>query len=65
MVFEGNSLCPECLHWAMNLAGRTWTCYRCGRKYPATVVADKWGLRWLGVNDATEGRVRVVPTPAR
>ena len=60
MVFEGNSLCPECLYWAMNLSGPTWTCGHCGRTFPATVVLNRWNERWLRANDAGASRVRVV-----
>ncbi len=52
MIFDGNSLCPECLWKAMDVYGGTWFCKNCDSRFPATVVMDKWGERWLKLNDA-------------
>ncbi|KKL63823.1 hypothetical protein LCGC14_2171280 [marine sediment metagenome] len=52
MLFDGNSLCPECLHHAMDIFGGTYFCKSCGRQFPATPIVDKWGERWLKLNDA-------------
>ena len=49
LIFDGNSLCPECLWRAMNVYGSTWFCGNCGRRFPGTVVLDKWGERWLNI----------------
>ena len=55
MIFDGNSLCPECLCKAMDLYGSTWFCKACDRRFPATVVIDRWGARWLALNDVRRG----------
>lgn len=52
MIFDGNCLCPECLHYAMDIYGGTWFCKKCDGRFPATVVIDRWGERWLMLNDA-------------
>ncbi len=52
MLFDGNSLCPECLHKAMDIYGKTWFCKNCDGRFPATVLIDKWGARWMQLNDA-------------
>ena len=52
LIFDGNSLCPDCLHKAMDVYGKTWYCKACGQRFPATVLIDKWGWRWLKLNDA-------------
>lgn len=51
MIFDGNVLCPECLRKAMDITGSTYFCKHCGRTFPATVLIDKWGRRWLKLND--------------
>ncbi len=51
MIFDGNSLCPDCLKFAMDIYGGTWFCKACGARFPATVLVDKWGSRWLRLND--------------
>ncbi|KKN06249.1 hypothetical protein LCGC14_1079100 [marine sediment metagenome] len=51
MIFDGNSLCPECLRKSMDIYGGTFFCRNCGSRFPATVFADKWGERWLKLND--------------
>jgi len=51
MLFDGNSLCPECLWHAMEIRGGTYFCKHCNGKFPATPVVDKWGQRWLNLND--------------
>ena len=50
MIFDGNCLCPECLHYAMNIYGGIWFCKVCDGRFPATIVVDKWGERWLALN---------------
>jgi len=52
MIFDGNSLCPECLHRSMDIYGGTWYCRNCDSRFPATPIIDKWGERWLKLNDA-------------
>lgn len=52
MIFDGNSLCPECLHFAMDVYGGRWFCKVCNSRFPATVLVDRWGERWLKLNDA-------------
>lgn len=52
MLFDGNVLCPECLHHAMDISGGTYFCKACGQRFPATCVVDKWGERWLVLNEA-------------
>ena len=51
MVFGGNSLCPECFYFAMDIYGHTWYCKNCDCRFPGTVYVDKWGQRWLDLND--------------
>lgn len=50
MIFDGNVLCPECFWKAMDIYGHTYFCKHCGGEYPATIVVDKWGRRWLALN---------------
>ncbi len=50
MIFDGNCLCPGCLRYAMDIYGGTWFCKACGDRFPATVVVDRWGQRWLNLN---------------
>ncbi len=52
MLFDGNSLCPECFWKAMDIGGGTYFCKHCGETFPATPIVDKWGQRWLTLNDA-------------
>ncbi len=51
MIFDGNSLCPKCLWFVMDIYGGTWYCKNCDARFPATIVVDKWGERWLKLND--------------
>jgi len=51
MLFDGNVLCPECFWMAMDIYGGTYYCKHCDKRFPATVVIDKWGQRWLKLND--------------
>ena len=51
MIFDGNSLCPECLWKAMDIYGQTYFCKHCDSRFPATCIIDKWGERWLTLND--------------
>ncbi len=51
ILFDGNSLCPECLWHAMDIYGHTYFCKHCSKTFPATTVIDKWGQRWLDIND--------------
>jgi len=52
MLFDGNALCPECLWRAMEIIGHEYFCKHCNKTYPATVIIDKWGERWLKLNDS-------------
>ena len=52
ILFDGNSLCPECLHRSMDIYGSTWYCKDCDSRFPATVIVDKYGARWLLLNDS-------------
>lgn len=52
ILFSGNSLCPECLCRAMDIYGGTYFCKACGGRFPATIVVDRWGEKWLRLNDA-------------
>ena len=52
MLFDGNSLCPECLSPAMDIYGGNYYCKNCGMTFPATCVVDKYGERWLKLNDS-------------
>ena len=51
MLFDGNSLCPECLWKAMDIYGSTYFCKHCDSRFPATINIDKYGRRWLELND--------------
>ena len=50
LIFSGNNLCPECLHYSKNVMGGTWICEHCHSHFPGTIYVDKWGDRWLGLN---------------
>lgn len=52
MIFDGNCLCPECLHLAMNVCGGNWICRHCKGVFPATLIVDRWGKRWLKLMDS-------------
>ena len=52
MLFDGNSLCPECFCRAMDVRGGEYFCKACEAVFPATCVVDRWGQRWLNLNDA-------------
>lgn len=51
MLFDGNVLCPECLRHSMDIFGGTYFCKSCNSRFPATPIIDKWGERWLKLND--------------
>lgn len=50
MVFDGNSLCPECLWKAMNIMGHRWICEHCHFRCRTTVVCTIQGNHWLKLN---------------
>ena len=52
MLFDGNVLCPECLHHSMDIAGKMYYCKNCNRRFLATVNIDEYGKRWLLLNDS-------------
>jgi len=52
MIFDGNSLCPNCLWLAMNIIGGLWVCEHCGFWCVATVVLDSQGEKWLKIQEA-------------
>jgi len=55
MIFDGNSLCAECLWKAMEVAGGSWICSHCAFICRATPIVDKQGEHWLNLNNSLGG----------